>query len=122
MPQIAEIDFNTDPALGQTERGIGRYLSGCRRGTEVAIREIRGGRLRLVLTIVLWKDPDMGYVRTEAWAYPSPDWHERTGRNAWIPRGAAHLVEPTPQVRDFAAAFPDGVSWDGTVTNLSEAI
>ena len=90
-----------DPTAGQTEKTIGQYLAQCNIGSEIAIRDTHTGRLHFKLTMVSWVHPKNGRLTTAGTSYAGNSWWRRTGRSTWFPKGQAHLVEATPEIRKF---------------------
>lgn len=103
----------SDPSRGQNEETIGAFLAVIEVGSEVAIRNPHGGQLyfRLATVTDIGVGTRVRYLYTNiAGDFGGNAWYKKSGKNGKSSGGQTRLVEPTPEVRQFIADHPHGVS------------
>jgi hypothetical protein len=106
-----------DPSNTQTAEAISTHYRNAGVGDVAVVRETYAGFLNFRhTTIEAIKGPRV-YLAYEP-MYGGPAFYLASGKNCRSPTGQAHLVIPTRQIRDFAAANPNGKQIGGSLTNF----
>lgn len=112
--KIASRRPDGDPNNTQTIDAISSYYRNVKPGDHAVVRETYFGLLRFNLTVIeAIKGPRVYLENAPAWGGQA--FYLKSGKNCQSPTGQDHLVVPTQEIINFAAAHPDGKRIGGSI-------